>query len=154
MKLADLQQKKKEYLEEIQKNGKELLKEALSDFFIQNSIVNAIKFECYTPYFNDGDECIYSINDFRAQLNNSDTKGGDYDDGFFTPWDLSREDDYKYLDENLKKFSLSIRQVVSDNIKKLYKDIVDKDLFRIVFGDHVSVVVDRNGFDIEEYEHD
>lgn len=151
MKLADLQVKKKEYMDLIKKDGKTLLKEAFVDFLKENSLVKAIKFQAFTPYFNDGDSCVYTIHDFRIQLDNNN-EGGDYDDGFYSSYELSRND--KYLSKELEKYSFDLREKLSNNLNIFYREVADKDLFEIVFGDHVQVTVNQTEFEIEEYEHD
>lgn len=43
--------------------------------------VEAVRWEQYTPYFNDGDVCTFSANDVSIKFTGKDT-GGDREDGF------------------------------------------------------------------------
>ena len=49
--------------EEMQENSKVLMKEAFREFFEKYDVVDNIFWTQYTPYFNDGESCEFSVGD-------------------------------------------------------------------------------------------
>lgn len=94
--------------------------------------VTAIRWRQYTPYFNDGDACIFGVRGFYIKLD-GDSTGGDYNDGF--------QNMYAIKDEK---------------IKKLYDELcsIPSDVFELAFGDHVKVTVTATDVTVDEYQHD
>lgn len=104
----------------------------------------------YTPYFNDGDECTFSVNlDYSLEVNGEDTdeingldwrikyylKNGEYSEEKTDEWDIEL---FKLVEE--------FKEILSSIDDEFYKDL---------FGDHVQVTVYENGnIEVEEYEHD
>ena len=52
-----------QYRQEFAKKAKAKLKEVLSDFWDKNPAINVIVWTQYAPYFNDGEVCIFSVNE-------------------------------------------------------------------------------------------
>jgi hypothetical protein len=44
--------------------------------------VEAVKWQQYTPYFNDGEPCEFNVHEFRVRIVGDDEDTGDYEDGF------------------------------------------------------------------------
>lgn len=70
----DLTRLRDEYKNKIKEAGEETIKSALTDLFNNNPQLLAIKWDQYTPYFNDGDECVFSVYDpqYLIDLNHLD----------------------------------------------------------------------------------
>jgi hypothetical protein len=100
--------------------------EPFAKFFEAHEELEALWFCAYTPYFNDGEECIFSVRE---------TYGVVGDDEYV----------YGYGDEPVAK---SIREA-DDIVHSLPEDVI-----RGLFGDHVKVVITRDGVNVEEYDHD
>ena len=65
---------------EMQEKSKVLMKEALRDFFEQyDGVVQNLFWRQYTPYFNDGESCEFSVHDVHITLT-SDVDDEDEDD--------------------------------------------------------------------------
>lgn len=104
----------------------------------------------YTPYFNDGDECIFGV---RADLDYGlEVNGERWEDAFNfirdepdsrTNW----SGHYEPADENTKP-----KEVWDDLRDFVYS--FDEDDLKHAFGDHVKVTVTRNGATTQYYEHD
>jgi len=112
-----------------------------------------IRWTQYTPYFNDGNECIFGVGEVRVRLAGTPEDGGDYEDGYLDSYNLgeySRErHEYVYETEEAKQAAAIINEV-GDFIAKIPDDVM-KDSF----GDHVQITVTHaDGFIIEEYVHD
>lgn len=97
--------------------------------------VKALGWTQYTPYFNDGDACVFGYGEMHVCFGDSDPTDTFYD------W----EDGEMYGDTK-KKFPLiaEFNSVLSRS----------EDMLLEMFGDHVSVTVTPEGIQVDEYEHD
>lgn len=62
--------------------------EVFASFFAENPNVGGVQWTQYTPYFNDGDECVFSVNDmylFPVGMDPDDLSG--YDEDLFPSFD-------------------------------------------------------------------
>lgn len=119
--------------------------------------VQSIKWQQYTPYFNDGDACEFSIYEPRVQVEGVAEDDGDYEDGYITAWDIkwgnvigpgehNKEVRYPQVSAELG----AAMQAFSDAAEG---GAHEADL-RKAFGDPAEVTATREGFDVEYYEHD
>ena len=164
-KLDELIQKHQEMKREYKKQAQEMFKELAKEFWDKNPGLTAVKWTQYTPYFNDGDTCEFSVNDptfTNAPLDklNEVSSWGDYegeDEDVFATWDVS------YLIKSNASYQEKDRAAVLKIIDKLdpesckeFSSAVSQleDVMLEMFGDHVEVTMTRDGFDVEEYHHD
>jgi hypothetical protein len=149
-----------------------ILKETFKYVFDKNPNVTAIVWSQYTPYFNDGDSCLFSVNDIHftnvKDLDNisnggwpeldMDTDDEDYEDTFMIDnvkyyhnpsnhRDSGDEELVAVLKANLDVDSCS--ELVSMMSSSLMEDVAQS-----LFGDHVMVVATREGFDIRDIDHE
>jgi hypothetical protein len=117
----------KELRKNIKKQAKDFFSDASKGLFESYPELISFRWTQYTPYFNDGDPCVFSANTEYPYLNGSD-------DEFFSS-----------KDEPLNKAGKAVI--------KLLKTFEDED-YEMMFGDHCQVTVTRNGIDVEEYEHE
>jgi len=68
-KLNQLKMIQEKYQEEMRVNGLTALKEALAEFFDKYPEVETVQWTQYAPYFNDGDACVFSVNDPHVLFN-------------------------------------------------------------------------------------
>lgn len=108
------------------------LTDVMSDVFDKCPDIKRFEWTQYTPYFNDGDECVFNVYDFYVYTEDNE----DEDEGI-----------YDYQDKE-KKY-----QPVWD-IEKFASTDLGETLFREVFGDHSKVTVTREGITIDGYYHD
>lgn len=101
--------------------------------------VESVKWEQYTPYFNDGDACVFGVHDPRVLIAGSEEEAGEYEDGYLTSWDDELRD-HPDVKEALKSFEEAHEH--SENF------------LRDSFGDHAEVFATTAGFTIEECSHD
>lgn len=105
-KAAEKLEKVREKLENVRKElrefGEKAVREALSEFFDAHPQVEALRWEQYTPHFNDGDACVFSVHEVRAKLKDvpDDEEDEDYghQDGFLSAGSLR-----SFLPEDKKK---------------------------------------------------
>jgi len=89
--------------------------------------VQSVSFTAYAPYFNDGDECVFSVNTDYLEVN-----GEDADEV-----DLSERD----------------VDIVSDISEIL--GMVDDEVYREMIGNHVRATIYADGsIDVAGYDHD
>lgn len=131
--------------------GKEILKKAFAAIFEKYPDVRAITWTQYTPYFNDGDACVFSVGDMwildEAGYKSWQDDGGGYAEEYAcTRWNYNRED---------YESPLSNEQVdeIEDFLSRLRSTVGD-DVFEKMFGDHAEITAEREGFKVEEYRHD
>ena len=127
--IKDLVDMKNHYQETITKEGKRILGEAFKSFFAANPQVKRVWWSQYTPYFNDGDECVFSVH-------------GDY-----PKLDLGTG----YLEE--EPYPHDHTQASYDAASDLINE-VPKDVMKAVFGDHAEITASPEGFEVEQYDHD
>jgi hypothetical protein len=117
--------------------------------FEQSKRINSFGWQQYTPYFNDGDECIFRCNSDYLDINGVNEDDADNDDNanFVQKeiWQGKRVPNPNYDANEAEIF---------EQIKKILKAIPDE-FYKELFGDHVEVTVNRDGtIETEEYEHD
>ena len=124
--------------------------------------VEALIFTAYTPFFNDGDACIWSMVDVGVDVPEWDDKDGrgyhSIDDskyliGYYYEWKDGRRtenwNDYIKVHFDIPDPELSRRvQEFFDNGDH-YENVIKKH-----FGDHCEVRCTKEGFDVSYYDHD
>ena len=157
--LQRLQEMQASYNQTIRAEGEAAVRELLQEFFAANPTIAAVKWAQYTPYFNDGDPCIFRVGDPQIKLvrefvpadsandsssetqssNNTDYDEDDEDnDGFIYIWSASQ-------------VGAELYNVVNELGGKL-SDI--EDILEVIFGEAL-VVATPTELTVEEHvEHD
>lgn len=135
------------------KEARQVLATLFRDFFAANPAVKSIRWQQYTPYYNDGDPCEFRVHSSmfaidglsQATMRDADEIG----DGvaYFDSWSLS------YTGE---KHGDPVATAHAKPCEKLQEDIKALESWlRDALGDHVQVTVGPAlVMDITEYEHD
>lgn len=100
-----------------------------SEVFEKYPNLEAFQWTQYTPYFNDGDECVFGVNEcyYLKKIGNEE----------FTDSYTKEED-----------------QVISNEINSILGQI-DNDSMRTMFGDHIEIELYRDStLKINEYDHE
>src|SRR5579872_2884278 len=114
----------------------QVIREGLRSLFDQHPQLTCVGWKQYTPYFNDGDECIFSVHTSEPEINGVD------------PW-YADESDY----ENCGLSDEEVATISEDASNIL--NCLDKEDFRALFGDHCRVTIYRDGeAEVERYDHD
>lgn len=136
-------------MEELKKivsdRGKEIFKEGVSSIFTEYPNLRSFSWQQYTPYFNDGEECVFRVHsdyvdikfkDGRSPANNIPVHEGEME-YYITDGDITRED---------VPMLIKIGQLINAVPSNIMKDI---------FGDHTEITCyDDGGFQVEHYEHE
>lgn len=129
--LEKLRQKKVKLLKEIQEEAQNFFKDESSKLFKKFKGLDEFGWRQYTIYFNDGDQCYFSAYTDEPEINGMDSY---------------EEDD----DENAPGDSELIRDAVTEFLAEF-----ETSEFEMMFGDHVSITVNRDGVHTREYtQHD
>lgn len=121
----------------------------LAPLLSQSKRIESIGWRQYTPYFNDGDECIFGVHNDDLTINGIDDYDGDENEIAFIKEKIWNGDNW-VVNTNLDKPEFELLQ----QIEKVLRSIPD-DFYKDLFGDHVRVTVYKDGrIETEEYEHD
>ena len=106
----------------------------------------------YTPYFNDGDACTFSVNDptLRKTLAEVDAEDDERDDDEGACLSTDGYDLKNYVNDPIDGFDADAFLALASLFKSL-----PEDLCLAAFGDHVKVVVRSDGTHAQnDHEHD
>jgi hypothetical protein len=123
--------------------------------------VRGLVWEQYTPYFNDGEPCEFSVGDVRVLLDGVDEDTEDFDLEYgdsVSDYDTYRHGGtYPYggdLDAvNWVDFNGVSGRTLYELIRSL-NTAAWENVARANFGDHAQVTATPEGFNVEYYEHD
>lgn len=139
--------------------------------------VESLSFSAYTPYFNDGDECTYSVHslqvfgDFDEYEIDLDYPGDTFSNllilaeggeptSHWTPKGYDSYADYlrKRYSDTLALGAERLRDIVQmlsagSELNGVLQG-VPEDVIKGLFGDHVQVTITREGVEAEQYDHD
>ena len=147
-----------------QTEAQAMFKETMKEFFDKNPGISALKWSQYTPYFNDGNACEFNVNDVYftnaspEELDNVNHHGV-YEGEDETVW-VVRSVKYtlssKYHAEDAAKIRAAGGVDVDSCqlIDKMIQSSEMEDIMEEMFGDHVVITATRDGFDVNDYEHD
>ena len=167
-KLIDVYNEKKLELQMvIGQRGSDLLQKEFDALFIEYPEIGKIEWTQYTPYFNDGDPCVFGVGELAFTLENDKNESGFIGEGsvlHLAPYNetavLRRE---SWALEHQKKYEKN-RELVGG--KERLAEICEKEReinqminsleewLDIIYGDHVIITVTKKGTNIENYEHD
>lgn len=146
-----------------QEQAQALFKETTKEVFEKNPAITAIMWTQYTPYFNDGDPCTFHVYDpYFTNANEEQmkdiTRWGDYegdDQAVFSEssWAFYGESDFAVESrKTMESQGCDFESLIA--FDKVLQSREIEDVMLSMFGDHVRVVATRNGFDVEDCDHD
>jgi len=122
----------------------------LLDAVLEQHNVHSVRWTQYTPYFNDGEPCIFGINEIYVKMLSGYEDEGDYGDGYIGEYTMR---DYS------NRYKLALFKVEFADVGQALLDLQSsiahfEDFLKESFGDHARVTATREGFDVEFYNHD
>jgi len=145
---------------QFQTQAQDLFKELAKEFWDKNPGLTAVKWTQYTPYFNDGDACVFGVNDVvftnaPADELNEVSPWGDYEgesEDVFVTSNIgyimnSDRDWHKRERDALLKLGDTIDTASCDEFAQAVSHL--DDVMLAMFGDHVQVTMTREGFDVD-----
>lgn len=169
-KMEEFGKKMLEMKEEMKNTLKGVMLPAFKEFFERHPKVTAIGWTQYTPHFNDGEPCEFSIYDryfSTIPLGELDTTTSYFEDeeGWISEYDIPDSIKLKLLKENYpgKNWDERISKE-EEREKEIDPDLIKaaRDLKKFDYIPHEvyqtlgegKVIVTRKGIDIEEIDHD
>lgn len=162
------------YMKLVSEKGKALLAAVFGQMFALEPRIRRIQWRQYTPYFNDGEACEFSVHDRSFDLAPLPTNDGPTGNPIALPAD--DEDDYDdqewaelpYSFERLRgneepywvKYWPGVSETTLRQLKQLNATLESfEDVLKITFDDHVKVTATKNAdgtvtFVAESYDHD
>ena len=141
-----------EFRNRFQAQAQDLFKDCVKDLFAAVPEITVIKWTQYTPYFNDGEACVFRVG--------SPTFSNAADPDNVSAWgELSDENEGEWAFEG----NYGMPDALKNDMDKFravrdFSAIVDngemEEVFEAMFGDHVMVTITRDGIDVSDYEHD
>lgn len=175
--LDSLKQLKADYMKKVAEEGANLVKKEFKAVFDKYPELRAVTWSQYTPYFNDGEPCEFSVREFNGGTEDLEPEeiaelpryfeDGEY--GFVGDADSykahsaigeyyqkyykgSKETKYGYPFDQAR---YELLQRVDAGLNELSEKLGDHDdLMEMAFGDHVQVVATRDGFTVKDISHD
>lgn len=121
-----------------EQHADELLVKALDELLAVEG-VEAVRWRQYTPYFNDGDPCVFSAHGVSVKLIDAPEDAGDYGDGFQGIYELEKDHPAR---KPLETFHSIVDGGHHDGL--LIKQ----------FGDHAEITATKEKFVVDFYKHD
>jgi hypothetical protein len=144
--LDDIVALQNELKKAIAEKGEGFLKKIFNDVFDKYPEVKALGWTQYTPYFNDGDTCTFSVHDiYGAPIDDVEKLSG-LEYGFL-----------EEVDDDGGQGDMTFSSYDHQGIKELEKALhssAGEEVLKVIFGDHVKIIVTRAGIEAEEYTHD
>jgi hypothetical protein len=123
-----IQDAKASYEKMVLEAGEAAIKELLNDFLTKHPEAEGIEWEQYTPYFNDGEPCVFNVYEPKVLIGDEALDTYDLGDG---------------------------HQALEQSLRDLGRDIdANADALLVVFGDHMKVTATRAGISTDTTDHD
>jgi len=158
---AELEIMRKSYQEKLQSEFKNITKA-----FFEEVPVQAVAWTQYTPYFNDGDDCVFSVNEPIFILEGFEPEDVldvyEYeDDDLYVKAELWGSWTKEYYEKhNPEKYAeyLATQEKYPGVTEKCeaFKTVIQKnpEILEQVFGNHVQVILTKDENYVNEYDHD
>lgn len=122
-------------------HGQKIVVAKLDPIFAANPTLESVRWEQYTPYFNDGDPCVFGVREAGSHFEDTEEEDGDRENGYLSSWDFYDDK------ENPQK-------AVCEEVAEAISSFDDAFMLR-AFDDHVEVTISRDGtVTVDEYSHD
>jgi hypothetical protein len=150
-KFDELIEKQRALQKEFQTTAQSLFKETTKEFFDKNPLVQSISWTQYTPYFNDGDTCEFRVGcaTFSNTTDTDNLRWGEYDGDEEGVWCYGSD---CYGDDN--PIPAEMNQQLCDSFDSMLQSPEMETVMKAMFDDHVKVCATREGFDVQEFDHD
>lgn len=156
----------------ISEEGQRILKEEFDKVFAAVPRLTGIYWTQYTPFFNDGDTCEFNVYDFHFEVDgyeirwsetyaaqHSYVKAGEKVSGECTEDRPNYYYDFYVHPKQVEDTDFDVTNPITEAEYKALTELETscqqaENAMRAVFGDHAEITATREGFEVEEYEHD
>lgn len=168
-KYESLIEAQQELARKFQEQAQALFKETIAEFWKLNPGVNAVVWHQFTPFWNDGDTCEFSVH--SPTFTNATGDQLQYIQyGEFDPEDEEENetvwatDNIQYVLTGNSAWCIADKQKILSGpavnvesctlLSKMLQSSEFENIMKMMFDDHVKVIATREGFDVSEYEHE
>jgi hypothetical protein len=148
-----------------EEQARAMFKEITKEFFEKNPGITGVVWTQYTPYFNDGDTCVFRVGEptfTNAPIDElSSISYGEYGGDTEGVWAAESvghvlTSTYEWYKEtaDLIKASGGVDAESCNLFAKAVCSGLMEDVMKAMFGDHIKVIATRDGFDVDGYDHD
>lgn len=167
--LEELTKKQKELEAERNKLQAQIMKIRQEEFVLKTNTVfekhpklKSWAWHQYTPYFNDGDVCEFSVYDYYIDVDYEGFPKEELSDSGLAELNESSFDDcgnYKKYTRNYKTGNYDSIPINIPGLADAHKDIriimdIIKENAEDIFGDHARIVVSKDSIKVEKYDHE
>lgn len=141
---------------EIVDSSSELFDEFRENIFSKYPKLNSFGWTQYTPYFNDGDACLFYANTDYLMMNDEYAEESEW----FSKIKIIT---WGQWNQNLKSYEGRVEEpnpYFDEDLLNAYDDIASflgnfgNDFYLTKFGDHAVITVTKSSVDISDYDHD
>ena len=167
--IAQVMSLKKRYDRMVQEFAEEDFKGWFLEYFKLYPFITEIRWAQYTPYSNDGDTCVFRIQEPELELSASfvaANPGLDLTGSSYPKKEPENEDEYddENDDDDVKSMTLDTYDftkeqgkaypIMREAVSAIEELFTAEDVLLHVFGDHAEIIVTPNEITVEEYEGD
>ncbi len=154
--LKESQKKISEIKKEIVEKSSSLIEDFSKNVFLKYPKLESFGWTQYTPYFNDGDTCVFSANTDYLMINGEYAEESNwYSETNVINWGNYDRVNKTYVgrvEEPNKNYNKELFEACEE-IRNFLCNF-DNDFYMSKYGDHASITVTPLGVNIEECEHD
>lgn len=140
-KFKEVAERNSEQIKKLREESAALVKPLLQQFITDFPEVRQVRWTQYSPYFNDGEACVFSLHTFGFYF-----EGDDLDDSVY------EHEIYRYEDFDKKEVCSPETFSACCELERQLRQVEGE--LESLFGDHAQVTVTADGVDVEEYDHD
>jgi hypothetical protein len=145
--IKELSDKIEKLQEQVRRESQEVLLECITEWFSrQEPTLESIEFEGYTIYFNDGDECYYSIYVEDQLVFNEEISMEELP--YYSTYDKKWSDYTEEEEENARLlFGDNWKNRMNDEIRNLEQTLhsIPDEVHKQIWGDHQRITITRDG---------
>jgi hypothetical protein len=141
-KIESLKAKINEINRQVREESQILLNEGFTEVFAKYPKLISFSWNQYTPYFNDGDECIFRVNvdSLIPEFTDEPAENHDYE---------YEKGDSKWDSKSKKYVGLEVsdgKKLNNEAYDELYEIIsaIDGDTMKTTYGNHITVTISKN----------
>jgi hypothetical protein len=155
----EARQKIEEAKKIVRDTAKEVFTELSTPIFAAHPELDSFSWNQYSPYFNDGDECVFSANTSQEEIGVNGCEACDDDDANDSYSIANSDHDWDTVDGKYTRIDLpEERWHPMFKAQRAAAELLsnfDSDTLEEMFGNHAEVTVNRDGtVEVEHYSHD
>jgi hypothetical protein len=154
--LREKQEEIKKLKEEMLVASNKIFTDLTKTIFEDHPRVNSFGWHQFTPYFNDGDTCTFSVNTDYIYINGESVDESDWiNETKITNYGTWNREKRQYEGRTeVPNFNYDKELVAAcDEIREFLSNF-DNDFFMSQFGDHAEITITAEGVSVDEYEHE